>query len=88
VAQPASLPLRPQLQRIGAIMASRRAPADIMMRHMGSHASIKDNCPDLSAVGCAGRTVGFRLAYQARCCLAKAFSRKRLDLNDEIGCRS
>jgi hypothetical protein len=59
-----------------------------MMRHMGSHASIKDNGPDLSAVGCAGRTVGFRLAYQARCCLAKAFSRKRLDLNDEIGCRS
>ena len=88
MAQPASLPLRPQLQRIGAIMASRRAPADIMMRHMGSHASIKDNCPDLSAVGCAGRTVGFRLRTRRDVAAAKAFSRERLGLNDEIGCRS
>ena len=36
-------------QRIVAIMAPRRAPADMMVRHMASHTSMKDSGPDASA---------------------------------------
>jgi hypothetical protein len=73
--------------QLDAHNSSRRAPADILMRHMGSHASIKDNGADLAALGCAGRIVGFRLRTRRDVTAAEAFSRKRLGLNDEIGCR-
>ena len=36
-------------QRMVAIMAPRRAPADMMVRHIASHTSIKESGPDASA---------------------------------------
>ena len=36
-------------QRMVAIMAPRRAPADMMVRHIASHTSMNESGPDASA---------------------------------------
>ena len=48
-------------QRSVAIIAPRRAPADMMVRHMLSHTSMKDSGPEASApTPCTGAPLGRR----------------------------